>query len=161
VIGERIRQFREHHLAPGEAERRLAGHYLASPLTGAFFAQEPRDVLHSANTARWLLDRGHDDATLIQAALLHDIGKGAQRRRDRVVHVLLSAAHASHLAASGNSRFEVRRALARTATHAAAGAEQLALLGVEPRVVELVRRHHDPANGDAMLELLQLADAAT
>jgi putative nucleotidyltransferase with HDIG domain len=161
VIRERIRQFREHHLAPGEAERMLANHYLPPPLANLFLAQEPRDALHSANTARWLLDRGHDDRTLIQAALLHDIGKGAQRRRDRVAHVLLGAAHAGSLGASPTSRFEMRRALARTAAHADAGADLLALLNAEPRLVELVRRHHERADGDAMLELLQQADSAT
>ena len=161
MIAERIRQFREHSRQPGEAEARLAARFLSEAPLAAFLGQEPRDVLHSANTARWLLDRGHADADLIQAALLHDIGKGAQRRRDRVAHVVSGALRVSRALAADGSRFEIRRALARTASHSGTGAERLATMGVAPRVVELVRNHHGKANGDAMLELLQQADSAT
>lgn len=161
MIRERILQFVNHARPPTEADTRLAQHYLEPQLLNLFLAQEPRDIVHSANTARWLLDRGQDDPEFIQAALLHDVGKGPQRRLDRVAHVLLTAVGAGPVAAAPASRWEMRRALYRSRTHAATGAAALARAGASDRVVELVRLHHAAPNSDAMLQLLQQADAAT
>jgi putative nucleotidyltransferase with HDIG domain len=161
VIRHRARQFFDHDVEPGPGERSLAAHFLDGDLGELFFAQEARDVVHAANTARWLLDRGHDDRELIQAALLHDIGKGHQRRRDRVAHVLTDAAGIGRFAADARSPMEMRRALARARGHAVAGAAMLSERNVTGRVLNLVKMHHERAGEDGMLRLLQEADSAT
>lgn len=156
---ERVRQFREASLGPDDADLALAREYLADDLLALFAAQAPRDQRHSAGTARWLLERGHDgNRDLLVAALLHDIGKGAQRTRDRVAHVTMAWLP---VAASAGSRFEMRRAIARSRAHSERGAELLTEAGAPERVVDWTRRHHRPAGRDAMLALLQRADGAT
>lgn len=157
----RVRQVREASVPPSADDLALAREVLAGDLLALFHGQEPRDQRHSANTARWLLERGHgDDHDLLVAALLHDAGKGAQRTRDRVVHVLTEWLPEA-LVAEQDSRFDVRRALARSRAHSELGAGLLVAAGASPRVVELTRLHHRPAGRDAMLALLQRADAAT
>lgn len=160
MLRQRLRQFAAAGQAPGAKEEALARKYLAPPFLALFLAQHPRDVFHAAATARWLLGRGHDDPLLIQAALLHDIGKGDQRRLDRVAHVAVTTLGVGQLAAHGGSRLRVRRALARSASHAETGAAMLLSAGADARVVELTRLHHDAAPAhDPVLALLKVADA--
>jgi len=161
MIADRIRQFREAGIQPCDADFDLGRARLAPPLFDLFAAQHPRDVVHSANTARWLLDRGHDDPDLITAALLHDIGKGHQRPMDRSIYVLAGHAGLARALASPGSRFELRRAVARTLTHSESGAARLRDAGAAAQVVALTARHHGPAGDDRMLALLQQADAAS
>lgn len=161
MIRQRIRQFLGAGVRPGAAERALAETHLPPALRSLFFDQHPRDVVHAAATATWLLARGHNDAELIQAALLHDVGKGWQRRLDRVAYVLAGRAGLAAAVADPGSRFELRRAVARSASHSEVGAARLQAAGAPTRVVELVRRHHSPSGSDAVLALLQQADEAS
>ncbi len=159
---DRVRQVREASLPPSAADLALAREYLAGDLLALFAAQEPRDQRHAAGTARWLIERGHDgDHDLLVAALLHDAGKGAQRTRDRIAHVVAGWVALGALAAAQASQFEMRRALARSRAHSELGADLLLAAAAPPRAIELTRRHHRPAGRDAMLALLQRADAAT
>jgi hypothetical protein len=160
VIADRIRQFRHAGGHPVEADYALARDWLSPPLVELFEGQHPRDIVHSANTARWLLERGHDDPDLVAAALVHDVGKGEQRRLDRTVYVLACHARCAHALGATSSRFEVRRAVARTLAHSETGAFALEVAGASGRVVELTLRHHESAGDDPMLALLQEADAA-
>jgi hypothetical protein len=157
---QRFRQFREAGRKPSEADVALAGSHLLEPLLGLFLGQHPRDIVHAAATARWLIERGHDDPDLIAAALLHDVGKGHQRRADRVVYVVAARLRLANLIAAPRSRFETRRAVARSLSHSETSAELLMLAGASGRVVELTRGHHSPPGPDTMLALLQQADAA-
>lgn len=161
MIADRIRQFRETGIPPCDADFELGRARLTPPLFELFAAQHPRDVVHSANTARWLLDRGHDDPDLVAAALVHDIGKGHQRPMDRTIYVLAGHLGLARALAQERSHFELRRAVARTLTHSETGAEMLRRAGATERVVDLTARHHGPAAGDRMLALLQQADAAS
>jgi putative nucleotidyltransferase with HDIG domain len=158
---QRFRQFRESSRLPAARDYEVARRILAPPLFALFEAQHPRDIVHSARTADWLLVRGVQDIDLLAAALLHDIGKGEQRRRDRVAFVLAHRARADRLLAARRSRFEVRRALARSRSHSEEGARALERAGATPRVVELTRLHHALPKGDVMLALLQQADSET
>ena len=157
----RIRQFMQAGARPAPADFDLARRFLNDPLMRLFEGQHPRDVVHSAGTARWLLARGHNDPGLIVAALLHDVAKGRQRRFDRAAYVLLDTAGLSAAAADSSSRFEARRALARTRSHSHRGAEVLAEAGAPPLAVDLTLRHHDSGFPDPVLALLQQADAAS
>jgi putative nucleotidyltransferase with HDIG domain len=158
---QRVRQFLQASRRPTDADLSLGQAYLDGRLCGLFVGQEPRDIVHAVNTARWLLERGHHDRELVQAALLHDIGKGLQRTRDRVVYVLASRAGAANLLASAESRLQARGAVARSLIHSEAGAEMLEAAGASPAVVRLTRLHHSALCDDAMLALLQEADAAS
>jgi putative nucleotidyltransferase with HDIG domain len=157
----RVRQFREAKKPPSPGDFALAEAHLSGPLLDLFRRQHPRDIVHAAATARWLIERGHNDPDLLTAALLHDIGKGHQRRRDRAGYVLASAVRGAKLLASQDSRFELRRAVARSLSHAESGAGALTAVGASPRVVDLTLRHHSPPGSDTMLALLQEADAAS
>ncbi|MDZ7726717.1 MAG: HD domain-containing protein [Dehalococcoidia bacterium] len=162
ALRQRVRQFREAGAVPSPDDFRLARELLEDEALFALFArQEPRDVVHAVNTARWLLARGHEDAELVQAALLHDIGKGRQRTRDRVGWVVAETLGAGGWLADERSPLELRRAFARTRDHSDAGADWLVAAGADVRVVELTRLHHGSPGGDAMLALLQAADAAS
>ena len=156
----RLRQFRQASALPTEADFGLASRYLESRLLTLFRSQHPRDIAHSAATARWLIERGQADNDLIVAGLLHDVAKGEQRRADRVAWVLAGYAGLERRLAGRGSRFEFRRAMARTAEHSAAGARILLQAGATPAVAELTRLHHAPPGTDRVLALLQQADAA-
>jgi hypothetical protein len=156
VIGQRIRQFVEAGRLPADDDLALARELLPAPLLDLFLSQHPRDIVHGASTARWLIARGEEDPDLLVAAMVHDVGKGHQRRADRAAYVALERA-----AASPGSRFELRRAMARTRDHSHSGAALLEAAGARPRVVELTLRHHDPRPADPVIALLQRADAAS
>jgi putative nucleotidyltransferase with HDIG domain len=157
----RLRQFREASREPGEADYAVARERLSGAQFELFAAQHPRDIVHSAATARWLIDHGHDDPDLITAALLHDVGKGTQRRSDRVAYVLAEQLGVARLLAKRGSAFEIRRAIARSRGHSETSADMMARAGASERAVNLARRHHAPPGEDPVLALLQQADAAS
>src|SRR5690348_7796749 len=109
---QRVRQLRDVGRKPSADDYAFARAHLPNgPLWRLFEAQHPRDIVHAVATARWLAGRGHTDADLLAAALLHDIGKGSQRPVDRVAFVATSGFGAASRAASASSKFELRRAL--------------------------------------------------
>ena len=158
---DRVRQFFEAGIQPRDEDFALAREWLTTPLLELFSTQHPRDVVHAVRTARWLLERNHAEPGLIVAALLHDVGKGRQRRLDRVAWVLAESARLGSIAASEPSRLEVRRAMARSRSHAWTSAELMRAVGAAEEAVRLVRFHHRPPAGDPVLALLQQADAAS
>ena len=159
MIGERIRQFREASLQPSAQDLQLVHEILSEPTLSLFLEQHPRDQRHGARTAQWLITNGQKNPELLAAALLHDIGKGKQRTRDRVVHVLASWSQTGQIIGKHTSAIELRRAIARSREHSELGAQKLETSGASPRVIELTRLHHKPPGTDTMLELLQRADA--
>ncbi|MFN0094103.1 MAG: hypothetical protein ACKVVT_04915 [Dehalococcoidia bacterium] len=161
MIPRRIEQFIAATKLPAPADDALAARFLDGALLDLFRNQHPRDIVHSAATARWLVDRGHQDLALIQAALLHDVGKGMQRRGDRAAWVVAKRAGLGAHLASERSRFELRRALARTASHSQTSAAAMRHAGAEPPAVQLTLLHHTRQASDPMLTLLQAADAAS
>lgn len=158
---QRVRQFMTASRRPTGRETVLARTHLSSDLLGLFLHQHPRDIIHAADTARFLLARGETDPDLIAAALLHDVGKGHQRRFDRVAYVVAGWLHLQARLEAGASSREWRRAMARSLHHAEAGAAAIEAAGAPPRVVELTRLHHSPAGEDGMLRALQEADSAS
>ena len=158
---QRIRQFRDASRPPSSADLTFADAHLPAALLALFRAQHPRDIVHSAATARWLIERRHNDSDLLAAALLHDIAKGDQRRADRVLYVLLAPFDPlPRIVGSQSSALAWRSAIWRSHTHSERGATMLAEAGATPRTVELALLHHTKGRGDGMLALLQEADAA-
>lgn len=160
MIRNRVRQFFEAGVQPRDEDFALAREWLPQPLFDVFSGQHPRDVVHAVRTARWLLERSRTEPDLIVAALLHDAGKGRQRRLDRIAWVLAEAARLGAIAANERSRLEVRRAMARSRSHAWSGAELIRAAGAPEEAVRLVRLHHRAPGNDPVLALLQQADAA-
>ena len=144
---------------PSAADRALLAGFLSREERRLFERTSPRDQFHHVETLRLLSRKGPPSRELARAALLHDVGKGYIRLHERVLYVLLHAASPALL-----DRLAPRNgpgplgALYRTRHHAAVGAELLRRLGADPRLVELVARHHDPPGDDVELAALIAAD---
>jgi len=124
-----------------------------------FRALQGREQRHAVDVLRHLEAHDAPSEDLRVAALLHNVGKGRVRLYERVAYTLLAMfapGLLDRVAVPEGRGF--RGAMAAQRDHPTLGAELLARLGVRPRVVELVRGHHDDsADGDA--ELAALIDA--
>jgi hypothetical protein len=138
---------------------------LPPPEIDLFVRMQGRDQKHSFRVLRWLqrsaAERGVTlSRPLIEAALLHDVGKGRLATWHRVAFVLLDAATPRLARRVERERGHGwRNALWRLRHHAHLGAARLAAAGVDPRVVELVAGPPGEARDDADLAWLIEADA--
>ncbi len=112
-----------------------------------FFTMSRNDQRHSLTVYRALRERGCGDADLLAAALLHDSGKGGGRTpfviRPAVVLLRAFAPGVLRwLARSPHPWF--RRPFYYAWRHADVGADLAAQAGLPPRVVTLIRTHHQP-----------------
>jgi hypothetical protein len=173
----RARQFFGAALARVDAAERAALLDAADlpPALAALFTRSPRPYQwHALNVTRRLRAAGHTDPALLQAALLHDLGKWnpATGRRVtlpyRVLTVLLRRMPPGRRllrrlgggpppARSWRYPWYLQR------RHPALGARLAAAGGAAPAVVELIRHHEDPAPPlspaqRARLHALQAAD---
>ncbi len=124
----------------------------------------PYDRQHHLQVYDWLLAHDAQDADLLQAALLHDIGKVAPGVRVTVVHraVHVLARRVGLTNWTSQRAFGLRAGLRVLQTHAARGATLAATLGANSTTVALIARHHDAIGvaADPMLRALQDADHA-
>ena len=122
-----------------------------------FYSQALADQRHARRVASWLVARGHVDRLLIQAALLHDVGKAiapiwlGQRVAWVIVGRLAPGARGWLVGRGGGWRA--------LAAHQGIGAERLRAIGAEPRLVGLVAGRPLPGD-DHRLDLLLAADDA-
>ncbi len=168
----RLGQFFSHlwprPLAPNE-QAEIQG-VLGAGLAELFRHQTAGEQAHSLRVMRTLAAGGGAYATraeLLQAALLHDVGKSAAplSLADRTVIVLARrlAPEAARRWGQGQAK-GLRRPFVTALCHADWGADLCAQAGAAPLTVALVRRHQtpvtEPANTpeDEMLALLQAAD---
>lgn len=171
----RIRQFvqalRSRRLGPDE--RDLAQARRALPDAGwRLFRGMPRsDQVHSLKVWRAVKTAGYDDASLAQAALLHDVAKhlGGVTLFHRVAVVLIKAFARGMWkrlkAAPEPRRWDLRRPLWAHANHPALGAQLAEAVGCLPEAVSLIRRHQETvapgtsrSHEDVLLLALQRAD---
>ena len=127
------------------------------PALAALFVRMPRPYQwHALKVARRLRAEGHDDPALLQAALLHDLGKWdpATGRRVtlpyRVLTVLLRRVPAGRrllrrLSSGSPEARTWRYPWYLQRRHPDLGARLAAAHGAQPDVVELIRRHEEPA----------------
>jgi putative nucleotidyltransferase with HDIG domain len=155
----RAGQFRDYvwpH-APGPRDRADIRRVLTPPLEALFLRQTAGEQAHALRVMRRAAASGVqvNRLPLLQAALLHDVGKTRAPLwlPERVV-VVLAGRYWPRLAERSNWRpFVTAR------RHAEWGAELCAEAGAPPLTVELVRRHQTPAApDDKLLAVLQMAD---
>ncbi len=160
-IGYRVGQFLRAMLGRVRKKEYVWLESYLSPSQVALFRQMRRiDQRHGLDVFRTLYDAGHREAALLQAALLHDLGKSAGRLTifHRVAVVLLdrfAPAWLERLAQDGRGW---RSGFAVHARHAEVGARWMAQAGCSPEVVALVAQHHRSNSHDALLAALRLAD---
>lgn len=145
-----------------DGEYAEAAALLGTRLTALFDSMSPRDRRHCLDVSRKLADGGCDDPELLQAALLHDAGKGTMsgtnvRLWHRVAYVVLAAGAPSVLrrVSNGHSGFEVLR------DHAAIGARLGEEMGASERVVRMIREHEHRYHDDEWQRRLRAADDAS
>ena len=141
---------------------------LAEALTpgqrSAFAMLPDYDQRHLCAVYRTLGAAGETDADLLQAALLHDLGKAALGSRvrllDRVLHVLLDSTSPSLLDwATRLTAPRWRLGIALAHHHPRLGAEWAEQLECSARVCWLIAHHaNDPPPHDAQLQRLIDAD---
>jgi hypothetical protein len=145
-----------------EEERAEVAAHLTPAEQQLFYSMDLRDQRHALDVFRVLTSGGHRDASLLAAALLHDVGKGPIRLWHRVAFVVLRAVSPGllrRLARADDASW--RGALARSLDHAERGAALAEAAGSTAETVRLIRLHRSATSGDAALALLQAADEAS
>jgi hypothetical protein len=118
---------------------------------------EKRDQRHALEVARRLRELGDEDIELLQAALLHDCGKGAVPVWLRVLKVL-SPDTLRRLAVDGAPGY--RGAAYRLLEHGAIGARLAASAGLSLVVARLIEGRIEPGD-ESRAALLAAADDAS
>jgi hypothetical protein len=130
----------------------------------------PSDQRHAVAVARTLRQAGHDQPALLQAALLHDVGKClGQPIIHRVLIVLAETFWPEALVRLSTASAEVstvswwRRPFVVHAHHPSIGAAWAREVGCGPLTIDLIARHQDPPGKartaeQRLLAALQWAD---
>ena len=140
----RVGQFWRHASARVTPDERATAQRLLGPLAPLFFELPINDQRHGLDVLETVarLD-GQPDVLLQQAALLHDLGKGAAKFSvvERSLTVFLQAVSPRTLKALLRSRPAFARRYAIYADHAKVGAERLRAAGA-PELAAIVVEHH-------------------
>ena len=142
---------------PGPRDRADIRRVLPPPLEALFLRQTAGEQAHALRVMRSAAASGIQTGRLglLQAALLHDVGKirAPLSLLERVAVVLAGRFWPSLKERSNWRPFVTAR------RHAEWGAEMVAGAGAPPLTVDLVRRHQEPAAPeDKLLAVLQMAD---
>lgn len=170
----RVRQFFgavAAYARPLTADEQGEAHAILPAAARPLFDRMPRnDQRHSLKVLRAVRAAGRSQPALLQAALLHDVAKGAGgiTLLHRVAVVLSRTLRPGWLARWAQRpeprRSDLRYPFWAHANHPRLGAELAAAAGCEPLAVDLIERHqaHSPkSTGDALAaELLAALQAA-
>jgi hypothetical protein len=153
---------------PSAADQALVNTLLPTPAQQRLFAQmPPNDQRHALAVVQTLRQAGHEHPALLQAGLLHDVGKSlGQPIIHRVLIVLFEAfwpAVLPRLATPGVAGWW-RRPFVIHAEHPVIGATWAREAGCDSLAVKLIARHQDKlssnpvAEEEKLLAVLQWAD---
>lgn len=153
TIGYRLGQVRQQlgFVAPLSAtEYEMVARLLPKSALVLFQTMSPADQRHSLRVCQGLQARGCDEADMLAAALLHDVGKAQGRvpfwtRPVIVVGKLLFPRLLVRITvypSKGRPLPRWRRALGYAWYHAEVGAELAAQVGLSERAVLYIRTHH-------------------
>jgi hypothetical protein len=153
----RVRQF-WHALAaaPSTEELRQASQALSPELMRLFLRQHPSEQAHSLKIFSLLREQGETSPDLLNAALIHDVGKSRYPLRiwERVLVVIIQALAPGKAQQWG--RAEPRgwkRPFVVASQHPTWGAEMAQACGASVLTTALIRRHHDtPCSNPAQPE---------
>jgi hypothetical protein len=160
AVRRRIGQFWRHSSARvSVAERAQAGEILGPQLAPLFAALPTNEQRHALDVLATLVRQGERDRVLLQAALLHDLGKATVRFSviDRSLAVFLEAlapvlfTRALALLPAFRRRYEIYQ------RHAAIGAARLESLGAT-ELAAVVAEHHASAPALDRTRRLRRAD---
>ncbi len=151
---------------PTSDDRALVDATLPPALAALFGRMAPGEQLHCLRVMRWLAGQGHCQPELLQAALLHDVGKSVapisllERVEAVLVRWLLPSRYARWAQAEPRGW---QRPFVTATQHPEWGARLAAQAGAAPLVVSLIRRHQverlrPVTEEDRILALLQLAE---
>ena len=169
-VRHRISQFFLYLRAqPTPADLALVEATLPPALRALFGRMTLGEQVHSLKVMRWLKAHGFDRSELLQAALLHDVGKSAapinliERVEAVVVRWLLPRQYARWAGAEPRGW---RKPFVTATQHPAWGADLAAQAGAAPLVVSLIRRHQEEerpplTDEDRLSDLLHQAERDT
>lgn len=148
----------------------LAEAALPPALYNCYRSMSRNDRQHHLRVYRRLVADGHHQPALLQAALLHDLGKTRYRFSvlDRIWVVIVKTLLPRQFDRWGQAEpVGWRRPIVISAQHPAWSAEMVNAAGGDPLTVELIARHQDPITPDLspnvrkLLPILQAADDAS
>lgn len=154
-------------LRPGKLELHWAREHLPEPYWRLFEAMPRGDQWHGLCVAQRLAAQGWQDADLLAAALLHDVGKANSglTLAHRTLIILLRWLRVGWFERLTTSDQGWHRPFYAHRYHAALGAELLAVAEASPEIIALVKAHE--GHGEAVspglaaqLEALIAADDA-
>lgn len=125
----------------------------------------PADRVHLFTVHRELVRQGYQNADLLNAAILHDVGKADDRSRvtlpHRVINVLLNKfAPSLTPSLTRQNGGWISHGMYLTLNHPELGAELVRLTGASERTCWLIEHHTDGTiRDDAELDALQAVDA--
>lgn len=159
-----LRYLRRAPLNPAEAAR--VNSVLGPALAALFWQMAPGEQAHSLRVMDCLCAQQHTQPELLQAALLHDVGKivAPLNILERVAIVLARRWLKKQCARWGEAEPRGWRGpFVTAAQHPIWGAALVGQAGAARLTVELTRRHQVPLNtlvmpGDRLLYLLKMAD---
>jgi hypothetical protein len=137
--------------SPSVKDLERAHEFLSPALMDLFLQMQPSEQAHSLSIFKEMKDMGERSPDLLAAGLLHDVGKCRYPLSpwERALIVVFRRISPSLVDEWSNSApHGWKKPFAVYARHPDWGADMVKEAGGSPLIVNLIRRHQDPINGD-------------